>query len=766
MTPEGGFMRKFTSGDDQQTALYFAFYNALLFTCTGICLAGVYAVYQMLHMFITPLLWATLVGTVLFPLKRSVTTLLNDWLKKLEETDTPVAVGFLLFPLQCVNKMSDVILSYFEWKKGMIVGVVFVILKMCGREVLLHIIGAAGDVFVLFDSFISFFSKPWIFPIIVPYFLAYTGWIFVQDQERINKKIARAVSVPIWIYGISLSSSCFGPLRVPIFLLIAVSLLLLATGLVGKEISEEKDDDKVNLKEVKESHGRSSENLAEMPNLKKAITSDFYIQVIFVLCVLLFTVRHNSVSAVAVVLVFLAFLKRMGEASGFFTMCGNLARSVWQQFSPQAHRFLEITVAGPLRQFFKLLFTSDKMLRSSISSAVDALSTTVVMVLLAFGSVFLVAFVGFQLYSETVHLIKLGSNIVSQQPSWLGFTFNYNGQQPGQLDFDDYVTQVYEQGRTWLAKNARNLVKPEDSERADLIEAQVKQVVDNLYHIWESKSCAKMNESHATVRGDWLAQLKNASNFRVLRQELMEMMQENIETVISVAQSVWSMILLNISLLSALFLSVIGTVVDFGLDIVHFLIEIIVFMTAVYYLLANSGNEWLPLKWINDALPQSSQAAVGSTSLNTGSISKAIETAISGVFVLSAKMAVFYGLYTYFIHALFDLNVVFIPSVLATLFAAIPIMGPYTVSIIGLVELFVVRKETAAAVCFGIASIAPMCFADAAFYSELRGSHPYVTGLAIIGGIYWLGLQGAIIGPVILCTMLILANVYADFVRS
>lgn len=46
------------------------------------------------------------------------------------------------------------------------------------------------------------------------------------------------------------------------------------------------------------------------------------------------------------------------------------------------------------------------------------------------------------------------------------------------------------------------------------------------------------------------------------------------------------------------------------------------------------------------------------------------------------------------------------------------------------------------------------------------GGHPYLTGLSIAGGIFCLGVEGAIFGPLLLCCIMVIINLSRRYLHS
>jgi hypothetical protein len=91
---------------------------------------------------------------------------------------------------------------------------------------------------------------------------------------------------------------------------------------------------------------------------------------------------------------------------------------------------------------------------------------------------------------------------------------------------------------------------------------------------------------------------------------------------------------------------------------VHLFLQII-FLSTLFYLLSHSKHKYLPVEGILSLMPQQQGDPHQSSIMKAGD---ALTRAYRSVFLVTFKMALFYGLYTWFVHKLFFIEAAILPA--------------------------------------------------------------------------------------------------------
>lgn len=102
----------------QQSQLKSAIYNLVI----AAVVASVIAACLVLGPFLKPLLWALLVGGVLFPFKYTLSSALKSWLDRLEAEHTHLVVGIMLAPLEAIESFGEYLWTSFIKHMHLLIG--------------------------------------------------------------------------------------------------------------------------------------------------------------------------------------------------------------------------------------------------------------------------------------------------------------------------------------------------------------------------------------------------------------------------------------------------------------------------------------------------------------------------------------------------------------------------------------------------------------------------------------------------------------------
>lgn len=423
-------------------------------------------------------------------------------------------------------------------------------------------------------------------------------------------------------------------------------------------------------------------------------------------------------------------------------------------FQESIHSWLDhptgqILIPTPVKAFYKTVVIIKIKLITYLLNSADAISTIIVMLsVIVFITVALV-FLTTQVYGEGMYLVQVGSKVINDS-----MFFNPELMQSLPEDWKDQIdytiNNAYLYGRDVLSKLVHKAVSDGDSEKVRELETIVLELWDRVYQAWF------INSYDNTVTGPkvtseavyqmWDQLTSNVKNTPSLgTNAVMNFVNDNMAILLSTTSAVWEFVKDNVGLVLYLLQNLLYVVFISSSTVFGFFIDIVVFLTALFYLLNSSGTFYKPMEFIRNVSP------VYGTKL-----ASAMERSVTEVFMVSSKLAVFYGLYTWLIHTLFQVPLVYIPTVLAAIFAAIPLVSTYWVCLPAVIDLWLIRGNPFNAVLLFVLQFAPTNIVDTTIYEDIHGGHPYLTGLSMAGGVLCFGIQGAIIGPLILCFMFVI----------
>ncbi|CAG0887667.1 unnamed protein product [Cyprideis torosa] len=495
--------------------------------------------------------------------------------------------------------------------------------------------------------------------------------------------------------------------------------------------------------------------------------------------ILLFLWRHPAWFSLLPIPFVFSVIKYIGAYFEIWDFISSQWNTLSKNASFTALRYREVVAPRCIRLPLRALKRGDRALAFALEDYVDLISTVAVIVLVLIILTCSFIWTALAVYGEGSYLVDVSGRAINET-----ITRNSEFLPAG---FYDMIQQqshmVHGYGREWISQLVKQVSGQGDPEKSQQLEQEVLVFWDKIYaeyvrymatpstlekNLSESLPAPDEGYSDSELEGGgpgndteteddsgWSESYKKLTRSMSFHTSI-NLIRNNLDVVQSVSETTFGILKENLHLAASTFTLLFSLLLGGGSAVLNILLNFIIFATSLFYILNASGEYYMPVDLIASFTPR-----------HTTKYSVAMEESVYAVFLVTLRMAIFNGIWTWLIHSALSVQLVCIPSVLAGIFSAVPLVGTYFAAIPGIIELWLIEERPYAAILLLIAQMFPIYFVNDEFYKGIKGGiHPYIIGLSVMGGVLCIGVQGAILGPVLLCSLLIALNIYKGAIKS
>lgn len=637
---------------------------------------------------------------------------MHSWLDRMENEQRPFLVALVIIPIETLDRYG---MNLLEWVISHLKIIVIGSISLLGIKLLVSFVPSQWFIALLtlvsyshqaFGLLTGSLTGSLVLVLIIGYALSV---VLIWDQNwALPFQLMNHV---LWVVLMGYMCSFLGAFQVPAFLFLFTYCVIAYVLHEQRKASEtstpsEGSSTPSNILETVEKSKKPS--IPEILGKRQddELESDQYFKILFYACTVTILWKYTWIIFLAMISTSVYVSKWLAQTIGISYYTNLVFEKYGERFKAYYSERYTALIPVWLPGLIQLNAKIHKYVCQKAKSYVDDLSSVIVILGLFVAIIFISVFSFIQIYSETIAVAQLGSNLINR-------TIAYR---PDLIDMlpidmktmDDVIDNAHKYGRTTISEYVDSIFNDTDASQSKKLKVQILTVWDRLIQSYLDRNNGD-DMVGPRVNGESLYDsLGEIVTNPSTKAGIIEWAKSNLGMIMEVGDSVWLIVRTNLTLLLSAIGTLFSVILGGGHAVLKFLFNSIIFFTCLYYLLQSSREKYAPI-------------ATNTNSQWGTRLANAIEGSISSVLVATLKLALFHGLFTWLTHTIFGAHIVYLPAVLASLLAAAPFLETYWCSLPAFLDLWLSQdKFWIACTLVLIHFIVPSNF-NPIIHSEIKG---------------------------------------------